>query len=548
MRSTRSKIDESITLAKSLLRSDPQKASRLTDKAFKDSQSSRYVKGQADSLIVFAELLSTSEASTSYDFAKKAIDLYRQIGDEFQEATTLMIVAHYYENLGWTTRSHYVLQEAYEKARKSQNSRVEAAALYNLGFNAEDREDYVSALSYFSLAKDVAKNAELLATMWRAECAAQEMHYVLKDGKFSPNRIVKAVKYFVGEDMEGCLVEVYIFLAKVARNYLDLKIARQYLRLAYSLAKSSQDIQGQLEIIARKGEYRLIEGKPKSAERLLNLAISYGRKSGVRSVEVSCMKLLARAKHALGDIQEAFRIMSDYAEYKDGLHAHESRKHFEEIKTAHQIHLIEEESKVLKQTNTDLAAVNERLEAALLEKKTLQKELERLVTIDELTGALNRRELLSCGAEIISRVHTQNRPAVVMIVDIDHFKAINDNFGHSSGDEVLRRFTKSCQRVLRPTDRFGRLGGEEFCILLDRTDMDIALKVAERVMHSIRTCRVTDILGDRIVTASIGIVEVSKSHETIEVALHDADLGLYEAKRTGRNKICVMSVKKKKAA
>jgi diguanylate cyclase (GGDEF)-like protein len=548
MRSTKSKIDESLALANSLLRSDPHKASRLVAKAFKESQSAQYMKGQADSLMLFSQLISASEASTSYDFAQKAIDLYRQIGDEFCEASSLMIIARYYENLGWTTRSHYVLQEAYGKARKTENRTVEAAALYNLGANAEDREDYVSALSYFSLAKDVAKKAEIMATMWRAECAVQEMHYVLQDGKFAPVRIVKAVKYFVSEEMEGCLVEVYVFLAKVARNYLDLKIARQYLRLAYSLAKGSKDIQGQLEIIARKGEYRLFEGKPRSAERLLELAISSGRSAGVRSVEISCMKLLARSKYALGKTEDAFRIMSDYAEYKDSLNAHESRKHFEEIKTAHQVHLIEEESRALKQTNTDLAAMNDRLEAALLEKRTLQKELERLVTIDELTGALNRRELLSCGAEIISRFHTQNRPAVVMIVDIDHFKTINDNFSHSVGDEVLRRFTKSCQRVLRPTDRFGRLGGEEFCILLDRTDLDIALKVAERVMQSIRTCRVADILGDRLVTASIGIVEVSKSHDTIEIALHDADLGLYQAKRTGRDKICVTTVKKKKAA
>jgi diguanylate cyclase (GGDEF)-like protein len=135
-----------------------------------------------------------------------------------------------------------------------------------------------------------------------------------------------------------------------------------------------------------------------------------------------------------------------------------------------------------------------------------------------------------------------------MIVDIDRFKSINDEFGHSIGDEVLRRFTQSCQRVLRPTDSFGRLGGEEFCILLDRTKLDIALKVAERVMKSIRSTRVSDILGEKVVTASIGVVEVNKNHMTIEAALHDADLGLYEAKRTGRDKICVTGVKKNKAA
>jgi diguanylate cyclase (GGDEF)-like protein len=185
---------------------------------------------------------------------------------------------------------------------------------------------------------------------------------------------------------------------------------------------------------------------------------------------------------------------------------------------------------------------------ALREREQLQQELERMATIDELTGVLNRRRILAIGTDFVARFHAQGRPGVVLVVDIDNFKSINDNYGHPVGDEVLRRFTQSCQRVLRPTDFLGRLGGEEFCILLDRTDMEIAHRVAERVLASIRTTRVDDLMTDRIVTASIGMSEVKKHHDTIATVLHDADLGLYEAKRTGRDRMCIGKPEKPKAA
>ncbi len=548
MRNSKSKIDADIALAHALLRTDPSKAEKLADQAFKQSQTNQYLKGQADAQVVYAHLLAKTEPNTAFEFAQKAIEVYRCVGDLFSESGALMVVARHYENNGWTTRSHYVLQEACEKARLSSNSKIEVVALFNLGANAEDRQDYPMALTYFASARIAADKIGNLPIFWRATCAEHEMRFEAKDDFFDVQSILDAVAFFESQKMDSSIGDILRFLARVASHNSEHRIARFYLRRAFRLAKEANDAQAQAEIIGKLGEFKLLEGRTKSAQKLLEKAISMSQALGVSSLEFECTKFLARAKAARGVHYDAFNLMDNYVEKMDVLYAQESQKHFDEIKNTHQVHLLEEESKALRQTNSDLSALNERLEAALIEKQILQKELERLATTDELTGALNRREAMAFGAEIVSRFHSQGRPGVVMIVDIDHFKTINDSFGHSAGDEVLRRFTKACHKVLRPTDRFGRLGGEEFCILLDRTDLEIAMKVAERVMNSIRACRVADILGERIVTASIGIVAVNRSHETIEAALHDADLGLYEAKRTGRDKICVTGVKKRKAA
>ena len=548
VRNKRSKIDSALVDAKLCIRSDPERANKLADWAFKESHVNQYFKGQADALLIFASLHIESSPLTGHDFALKATELYRKINDESCVAAALMIVARYYEKSGWTCRVHYVLLEAYNLATQSENNHIRAASLFNLGTNAEDRNDFAAALDYFSCAKLTAEESGDDPVYYRALCAEQEMHYGLRNGRFDLQKVHDASGSLSGRGMEETQIEIKLFLSKVSHDHQDFQTARMNLKQAYAIADAVQDEQAKTEIIYLLAENHLANGRCTVALKLIQIALNRSKSLGLRSVELTCFQLLAATMAQLGDPGRALEAMTAYSDIKDELHAHESQIHFQEMRTAYDMHLLEEESKALKRTNSDLAALNERLEAALLEKRTLQRELERLVTIDELTGALNRRESLSCGGEIISRFHSQGRPGVVMIIDIDHFKSINDGFGHSVGDEVLRRFTKSCQKVLRPTDRFGRLGGEEFCILLDRTSIEIALKVAERVMNSVRNCRVADLLGDRMVTASMGIAEVNRKHQSIEAALHDADLGLYEAKRTGRDKICVTGVKKRKAA
>ncbi len=548
MRNKRSKIDSAIAEAKSLVKENPERATKLADWAFKESQTVQNLKGQGDALAIFASLFFESDPCTSHDFALKAAEVYHQLGDRSSEAEIKIVIAAYYEKSGWLSRSHYVLLEALELGQISGNSKVCAAALFNLGSNAEGRGDFESALDYFTCAKIIAEESNFQHTYLRSLSAEQEMHYLIQNGKFDINEVNRVLSLLTEQGMEKTRIEIEVFLSKVARDNSDYKSARSGLRRAYSCAQSVDDKESMVEIVCLLGESQLDIGKVRTAQKLLTVSLNLAREIGIKPAEMSSLKLLSRVKNRLGESDEAYRLMTEYSDAKDELHAHESKMHFQEMRTTRDLNILLEESKALKKTNLELAAVNDRLEATLQEKRTLQKELERLATVDELTGALNRREIMGCGAEIITRFHTQARPSVVMIVDIDHFKSINDGFGHSVGDEVLRRFSKSCQKVLRPTDRFGRLGGEEFCILLDRTSLEISLKVAERVMASIRSCRVADLLGDRHVTASIGVVEVNRKHSTIESALHDADLAMYEAKRTGRGKICVTGIKKKKAA
>lgn len=121
-----------------------------------------------------------------------------------------------------------------------------------------------------------------------------------------------------------------------------------------------------------------------------------------------------------------------------------------------------------------------------------------------------------------------------MILDIDHFKSINDTYGHSAGDEVLRLFAEIVKNALRAVDVFGRVGGEEFCIILDNTDNDGALLVAERIRANVAKCSRIASAASKI-TCSLGISKINNADVDFSSIFQRADKALYRAKETGRN-------------
>ncbi len=166
-----------------------------------------------------------------------------------------------------------------------------------------------------------------------------------------------------------------------------------------------------------------------------------------------------------------------------------------------------------------------------LEKKS--KELERLATTDALTGLLNRRSFSDRATNGLKEAQRYGHACSLVLLDIDHFKTINDRFGHSAGDAVLVAVAQRLQTQLRGTDLFGRWGGEEFTILLPHTSRQGALELCERFAESLSTGAI-DTVGR--ITASFGVA-AKKDGEDLDALLRRADQAMYAAKRAGRNRI-----------
>ncbi|MFP4155163.1 MAG: diguanylate cyclase [Halothiobacillaceae bacterium] len=171
------------------------------------------------------------------------------------------------------------------------------------------------------------------------------------------------------------------------------------------------------------------------------------------------------------------------------------------------------------------------------ERKQRESLLHRLATTDTMTETANRRHFLERLEEELSRYQRHLRPVVVLMIDIDHFKKVNDTYGHAAGDAVLRHFTGMVRELKRKVDLLGRLGGEEFALMLPDARPEGGLQFAERLRQAIQSRPAVHEDRRIEITVSIGLTEFSIDDQSGEQALIRADRALYRAKRAGRNQI-----------
>ncbi|MEZ4598572.1 MAG: diguanylate cyclase [Syntrophotaleaceae bacterium] len=171
------------------------------------------------------------------------------------------------------------------------------------------------------------------------------------------------------------------------------------------------------------------------------------------------------------------------------------------------------------------------------ERKQMEEKLRTLATLDPLTETSNRRHFLECARKELMRSRRYASPLPMLILDIDHFKNINDCHGHHVGDKVLKSVASTCLSTLRATDIFGRLGGEEFVALLPHTDPSGARLTAERLRQALAQLRVGSENGPINITVSIGLAMAESEDGSVEEVLQRADTALYEAKAKGRNRV-----------
>lgn len=168
-----------------------------------------------------------------------------------------------------------------------------------------------------------------------------------------------------------------------------------------------------------------------------------------------------------------------------------------------------------------------------------EKELLHLSRHDSLTGVYNRGYLTELGERELALARRHGRSLTVATLDIDHFKQVNDTYGHDIGDQAIRALTDTCMSTLRKIDHFGRIGGEEFVCILPETGQAEAQLCMERLRLSIAQLKLETTQGPLEFTVSIGISVLNSDHADWSALLKDADMAMYDAKRAGRNRVAL---------
>ncbi|MGK7920844.1 MAG: diguanylate cyclase [Trichodesmium sp.] len=183
----------------------------------------------------------------------------------------------------------------------------------------------------------------------------------------------------------------------------------------------------------------------------------------------------------------------------------------------------------------------DQLKSTQIELQNALAEVNKLANTDPLTGALNRRSLFNFAHQEFNRVSRYGPPFSILLMDLDYFKKINDNYGHQVGDQALCEFVKSINNTIRNVDILGRYGGEEFVVILPETNGEEALLLAERIRKIVANNIIKTDQGNLQLTVSIGVSTYSREDKTFDDMISRADQGVYQAKEQGRNQSCLVS-------
>ncbi|HKB13688.1 MAG TPA: diguanylate cyclase [Vicinamibacterales bacterium] len=194
-----------------------------------------------------------------------------------------------------------------------------------------------------------------------------------------------------------------------------------------------------------------------------------------------------------------------------------------------------EELRARVQVGLRVATLQRRLSEKVSELEAARDNLARIASTDVLTELYSRRGWFEIAATEFSRSRRYNRAVSLMIVDLDYFKRVNDTYGHDAGDRLLQTFAALLRLECRQSDVVGRIGGEEFAVLLPETSVRSAQRLAGRIAAACRTLKVAAATGQVTCTCSIGISDLRPQDMSIDDAMRRADAALYEAKHAGRN-------------
>jgi diguanylate cyclase (GGDEF)-like protein len=245
-----------------------------------------------------------------------------------------------------------------------------------------------------------------------------------------------------------------------------------------------------------------------------------------------CHEALAEIYESQGNLGQALAHYKQFHQIKEAVFNEESSGRLVRLEIQHKTETARKEAEIYQLKNVAL-------EQEIVERKRLENELQQQANTDGLTGVMNRRRFLEVAAQELQRAARLGHPMSLALLDIDHFKQINDTYGHAAGDLALQNLARICQKNIREPDVFARFGGDEFALLLPEANLNQAVRVLERVRQALAAFGF-DMDGNLVsITISAGVSSLDSVEIALDMLLARADQALYRAKEAGRN--CVIS-------
>ena len=431
------------------------------------------------------------------DFASRSVILARELNLPDHEAFALDVQASVYYLSGEPEQALVHFTEAIQILEKTNNRYIKCFVLNNMSLTLMALKNFETALASALESLQLAREQSLLIQ----ECNA-------------------------GDTIAQILLEM--------GNYAE---AERYLNDALRLAKKNKFGIYQVYMLSNLGKAHLKQKHFKKAASLLRNAILAASTIGARGDEANCHKLLSEVYENLELYREALDHLKKFYSMNETVLGDKVARRLSAQITAHEMENVRCEAEIQRIHSAEL-------EHEMVDQKRTHAMLEKLATLDPLTEIYNRRQFYKLALIGIQSSLQNNQSICVLMIDIDHFKHVNDQHGHAVGDKVIRAIANLIHEILRNPDIVGRLGGEEFGVILPETLLRDGELVADRIRSKVANLQFQSESGVFSITISLGVtcsVELSgDSSEILDQMLKVADDALYEAKSRGRNQTIVL--------
>lgn len=425
------------------------------------------------------------------------------------------------------------LLQSLELAEKLGDHRLKIKVFHNLGKLYLKMEDYSKALTYLQQGVKIAdsqdqnkQNAELYVNICLAFLNLGRYSEALSHGHKAISLFENHVNNFGESDAFSTVGEVY---AAMGHTFEALNYFKQSLELCQKFEYTKGIARAHYLI----GNMMFNQRELQTSLEHLHLALDEAQKENYTSQIYRILHALYLIYREIGDYKNALIYFEKYHDTKEAVFNEDMATKIKSLEIMHEVRETQQNSEIYRLKNVELTREIE-------ERKKVQAELERIVTLDPLTSLFNRRHFFELTQQELERSRRYNRPISIIMLDIDHFKQVNDRFGHLVGDRVIVEVARRIQKALRRIDLACRYGGEEFAILLPETNLHQAEMVATRLWQLVtRQPTVSGELKLKI-TVSVGVATYQlEGMITVDTLLDQADKAMYKAKQAGRNQVVV---------
>lgn len=425
------------------------------------------------------------------EFGLKALNMAKEVGVKEIEAWALDLAASTYKD---PTQAIPMYQKALQLFEELDDREGQVRTLNNWAYTLRETGDYSAALEYSQKSLKLAQ-AEMLK---RDEI-----------------------------NIHSTLGDIFIAMGDYAQ-------AENYIRKAKLLVENyGRDI-SYLYILVSLGEVLLMQNELDNAEQELLNALDMATQADMRNEQARCHQLLSYAYEQRGQLGKALEYYKFFHSLRESIAGESVVKQVAALKMSHQIETAQRDAEIQR-------LQNEKLQLELDEHKRMHIILENLATRDPLTNLYNRRHFLALAEKEWKRALRYKHPISVLMIDLDHFKKINDTYGHATGDQVLITVAGIIQSTLRNTEIAGRYGGDEFAVILPETIGKNGLIVGKRIHDEIDNQSMHAETGTFTLSVSIGVAESldvnRKKVKTLYELINRADQALYISKKSANNPI-----------